>query len=174
MRSFRKNRSGFTLIELLIVIIIVAILAAVGLSLLTGNTDAARLTEGVSGLGTIRTSMRARLAQDGVYPNPTSSGAGTSFNAGQSIVASGIGFNVGDLCGRYFSDKSYTWGKDTTTTTFCAHVQGLGATGEGLCTAIPVGSLAPKASAVATTVNRSMDQNGDIFTTGDCSGTRIN
>jgi len=168
MRSLRKNQSGFTLIELLIVIVIVAILAAVGLSLLTGNTDAARLSEGVSGLGTVRTQMRARLAQDGKYP----SGAG--FAATNPIVSSGIGFNTGDLCGRYFSDASYTWGTPTADTTFCARVTGLGLAGEGSCSTVPIGSLAPKASAVATTVIRSMNQDGNIYTTGDCSGTRIN
>lgn len=163
MKSSGKKQSGFTLIELLIVIIIVGILAAVGLSLLTGNTDAARLSEGVSGLGTVRTEMRARLAQDGGYPT------GAGFTATDSIVASGIGFNVGDLCGRYFGDASYTWGTPTTATTFCAKVAGLGADTLAGCPTGPV-----KGKAVAVTVIRSMNQDGNIYTSGDCSGTRIN
>ncbi|GEM_PF-374225 len=167
MRSLRKDQSGFTLIELLIVIVIVAILAAVGLSLLTGNTDAARLSEGVSGLGTVRTQMRARLAQDGKYPS------GTGFAATDPIVASGIGFNTGDLCGRYFGDASYTWGVSVPVvgTTFCAKVAGLGADTVAGCPTGPV-----KGSAVATTVTRSMDQNGDIYPCATCSAgcARIN
>ena len=163
MKQLRKKQSGFTLIELLIVIIIVGILAAVGLSLLTGNTDAARLSEGTSALGNVRTLMRSKLAESLVYPS------GTGFASGDPIVASGIGFNTGDLCGRFFGDASYKWGAASTDTTFCASVTGLGADTAAGCPTGPV-----KGSAVKTTVLRSMDQDANIFANGTCTAPRIN
>ena len=159
--KLRMKQSGFTLIELLIVIIIVAILAAVGLSLLRGNTDAARLSEGVAGLGTIRTAMRTQLTENNAYPT------GTGFAAGNNIQDSGIGFNAGDLCGRFFSDSDYVWGTTTTATTFCARVRGSAA--DGVCP-----DAAPKGGAVPITVFRSMNESGDIFNSLDCSGIRVN
>jgi len=157
-----KKQSGFTLIELLIVIIIVAILAVAAVSLMRGNTEAARLSEGVSGLGNIRTNMRAELAENNAYPT------GTGFAAGNRIVDAGIGFNVEDFCGRFFGDNSYTWGTATTATTYCARVQGLGA--NGTC----VAGGAPRGSQIATTVNRSMNELGHLFASADCTGIELN
>ena len=161
--KLQKKLPGFTLIELLIVIIIVAILAAVGLSILRGNTDAARLSEGVSNLGTIRTAMRARFAQDTVYP------AGAGFGTGNNIQASGIGFNVGDLCGRFFGDAQYVWGAPGTAATFCARVTGSGLDEPLGCPTGPV-----KGSAVPVATVRTMNQDGDIFANGTCAPPRIN
>ena len=159
----KKGQSGFTLIELLIVVIIVAILAAVGIPLLQGNVQRARMTEADASLGTIRTAMRAELAENAAYPT------GASFNAGAGIIAAQIGLNAGDLCGRFFGDANYTFGRDTLPTLFCIRAQGNGADVPAGCPAGPV-----RGGQVANTVNRSMDQNGHIYTTPDCSGTPTN
>lgn len=158
----KKNQSGFTLIELLIVVIIVAVLAAVGIPILQGNVARARLSEADSALGTIRTAMRAELAENAAYPT------GATFSAGAGIVAAGIGFNAGDLCGRFFGDADYAFGVDTTATAFC-----VGATGSGVDTVAgcPTG---PKKGSQVTGVVRSMNQDGDIFSSSDCSGTAVN
>ena len=163
MRSRKKNQSGFTLIELLIVVIIVAILAAVGIPLLQGNVQRARLTEADAGLGTIRTAMRAELAENAVYP------VNTDTQAGDGIIAAQIGLNAGDLCGRFFGDGDYAFGATTTTTTYCVR-----ATGSGVDTALGCPTGPVRGSQVPTTVSRSMNQDGHLYNNAACSGTPTN
>ena len=154
-----NNKSGFTLIELLIVVIIVAVLAAVGIPLLQGNVARARLTEADAALGTTRTAMRSKLAENGSYP---------IIAAGTTVVAANIGMNAGDLCGRFFGDADYAFSALTTATTYC-----LRATGSGADTAVGCPTGPVRGSQVRGVV-RSMNESGDIFTTNDCSGARIN
>ena len=161
MNKFKRNRSGFTLIELLVVMIIVAILVAVGISLLQGNVRRAKFTEADSGLGTIRTHMRARLAEHGSYllpAAPTLPGIGIRM---RTLVAPIV---PGDLDGRFFSEESYAipgvGGPVTTATTYCAGVDGtlsVNAAGSGSVRANEVdGTNSPF-------FQRSMDQNGTIY-----------
>lgn len=163
LRSGKKGQSGFTLIELLIVVIIVAILAAVGIPLLQGNVQRARMTEADAALGTVRTAMRAELAENAAYP------VNTTTEAGDTILAANIGFNAGDLCGRFFGDANYTFGVTTAIGGFCIRATGNGADVVAGCPTGPVrGSQVPAATV------RSMDQDGHIYATGDCTGVPTN
>ena len=161
MQNLRKKQSGFTLIELLIVIIIVAILVAVGVPLLQGNVRRAKLTEADAGLGTIRTHMRARLAERGSYilpAVPTLAGIGIRLRvAGPPIVP-------GDLDGRFFSEETYGFAAapPVTATTYCSFVDGTlstNAAGQGTVRFNEVNG----AAGTPTNFQRSMDQDGTIY-----------
>ena len=92
------KRKGFTLIELMVVIFIVGILAAVAIPIMRGRIDAAKWSEGKAGAGSIRTSARAFCAERG------SGWGGTWAN----VTLANLGFQNGDLDGKYFSDESYS------------------------------------------------------------------
>ena len=100
----RKGQSGFTLVELMIVAIIVAILAAVAIPLMSANKSRARATEAEAGLGTVRSCLRAMLAETGAYNKRSD---GTTIVAGSLAVGNVSGLKAGDLNGRWFSDESY-------------------------------------------------------------------
>ena len=90
-----KSRKGFTLIELMVVVLIVGILAAVAIPIMRGRVDAARWSEGKSGLGTVATALRAYAAEqgaNGTYP-PT---------------LAQLGFIASDLHGTYFTIANYS------------------------------------------------------------------
>ena len=93
-----KSRKGFTLIELMVVVLIVGILAAVAIPIMRGRIDAAKWSEGRSGLGTIATALRAYGAEQGVDG---------SYGANQPTF-SDLGFASGDLEGTYFSEGDYS------------------------------------------------------------------
>ena len=127
-----KKSSAFTLIELLVVVIIVAVLAGVGVPLLTGQIQRARASEAEAGLGTIRTGLRAYFAENGTH-------VGATF--------ANIGIGGTDLAGRYFDNSNYSL--DTlAAATYCVEV--VGGTGAALKHLDVVG------------VTRSIDQNGTI------------
>ncbi len=91
-----KGRKGFTLIELMVVIFIVGILAAVAIPIMRGRIDAAKWSEGRAAAGSIRTAARAFCAEKG----PSYTYPGTSLTE--------LGFETGDLDGRYFSDSDFS------------------------------------------------------------------
>ena len=153
----QKKQLGFTLIELLVVVIIVAILAAVGIPLLSGNVDRARASEAEASLGTIRTALRAKLAEGAL---PAMPGAPNTV---------GIGINATDLNGRFFVTAAYTVKSPRGTTgaaavagTYCAGVDG-GSTNNN----------APQNAKVAA-LKRSMDELGNIYDDDVCVGTVLN
>ena len=86
---------GFTLIELMVVIFIIGILSAVGISYMRGRTDSAKWSEGKAIAGSIRTAARAYIAEKG---------NGFTF-AGTSLAQ--LGLATGDLGGKYFQDGDY-------------------------------------------------------------------
>lgn len=144
-----RSRSAFTLIELLVVVIIVAVLAAVGVPLLSANVQRARTSEVDTGLGAIRTGMRAHLAEFGSYhstSNPTN---------GVTPIAANIGLAPGDLTGRFFEDDDYA-ALTAAATTFCAS-----ATGDAA-------GAAPRGNQVVG-VGRSMDELGHIYNVTGCT-----
>ena len=87
-----ESRKGFTLIELMVVILIVGILAAVAIPIMRGRVDAAKWSEGKSGMGTIATALRAYAAE--------TSSATTSLTD--------LGFIASDLHGTYFVIGDYS------------------------------------------------------------------
>ncbi len=140
MLLVKRSRAGFTLIELLVVVIIVAVLAGVGVPLLSANVQRARLSEADAGLGTLRTGLRAYFAENRTYVGATIAGAG--------VVA-------GDLTGRYFEDDDFSL-SGLTISAYC-----IAATGD-------TAGAAPKGSEV-NGLSRSMDQNGDIHNSNNCT-----
>ena len=139
MVTRNRKQLGFTLIELLVVVIIVAVLASVGIPLLSGNIARARASEAEAGLGAIRTGLRSYFAENRTYVGATFANIGITTNAGN---------NNGDLDGRFFDDNDYTL--DTlAATTYCIEVTGVAP------------NDAPRAADVAGVV-RSMNQDGTI------------
>ena len=92
-----KSRKGFTLIELMVVIFIVGILAAVAIPIMRGRIDSAKWSEGKAAAGSIRTAARAFCAEKG----PTWGGVWAN------ITLLDLGFQAGDLNGKYFVDGDY-------------------------------------------------------------------
>lgn len=90
-----KSRKGFTLIELMVVVLIVAVLAAVLIPMMTARLEAARWSEGKSGAGTIATSIRAMVAEEG-----------EEFDGSDTDPLSYV--KQDDLQGRWFGPAHYT------------------------------------------------------------------
>ncbi len=159
MNRIKKSTAGFTLIELMIVVIIVAVLAAVGIPLLSGNVERAKLTEADAGLGTIRTALRAKVAEVGSAP---------AADMTNDVLRTQLNFKAGDLTGRYFGDGDYSYkfvaAAGTTPAGYCLNVEGNHAKITGDVDAVV---LANKRSQVAG-IFRSMDQNGTIYKVADC------
>ena len=92
-----RGRKGFTLIELMVVILIVGILAAVAIPIMRGRIDSAKWSEGKAAAGSIRTGARAFCAEKG----PTWGGVWAG------VTLADLGFQAGDLNGKYFGDADY-------------------------------------------------------------------
>jgi prepilin-type N-terminal cleavage/methylation domain-containing protein len=97
------SRKGFTLIELMVVIFIVGILAAVAIPIMRGRIDAAKWSEGKASAGSVRTAIRAYLAEKGsAYAT-----YGTDLDGDITVFGPSLGFAPGDLEGKYFADGDY-------------------------------------------------------------------
>ena len=95
MKNQKKNKkSGFTLVELMVVAIIVAILAAVAIPMMTGNTEDAKATEGRTGCGAVATQIRMWYVENGIASNP-----------GDLDDLSGI--ELADLKGTYYDNYTF-------------------------------------------------------------------
>lgn len=88
-----RRTGAFTLVELMIVVVIVAILALVAIPLYQSNVTAAKMSEGIAGVGTIRTALRVYAASHG------GSYAGATFAL--------MNISDSDLAGKYFTADSY-------------------------------------------------------------------
>jgi type IV pilus assembly protein PilA len=96
-----RERRGFTLVELMVVILIVGILAAVAVPILRGRVEQAKWSEAAATAGAIRTAVRAAYAED-----PTTVGGWGDVDV--STVTGILGFQSGDLTGRYFTVANFT------------------------------------------------------------------
>jgi type IV pilus assembly protein PilE len=92
MKIEKRKKAGFTLVELMVVAIIVAILAAVAIPLMTGNTDAAMATEGQTGCSTVATGIKLWLVEGGTAGDTNSTPS----------IDDLPGINAADLKGNYF------------------------------------------------------------------------
>lgn len=152
LQAMRKS-AGFTLIELLVVVIIVAVLAAVGVPLLSANVARARGTEAEAGLGTIRTAMRTYFVENN----------NSYLGATLAEAANNIGLNLndewtsGDLDGQFYDDNDYTFLAAPAAQTYCVR-----ATGNS-------GDADAPGAAKAAGINRSMNEQGTIFQSTNCT-----
>jgi len=96
-----ESRKGFTLIELMVVILIVGILAAVAVPIMRGRIDSAKWSEGNASAGSVRTAVRAYIAEKG--PNHDFS----DIESGLDSVNTLLGFSSTDLDGAYFDQEDY-------------------------------------------------------------------
>ena len=143
-QSLRKS-AGFTLIELLVVVIIVAVLAAGGVPLLSANVTRAQMTEAETGLGTIRTALRAYSVENTAFPaNPGTLG----------LVAS-------DFQGQFFEFDDYNFVAAGSFADYC-----ITATGD---TGGPEGGVAAPGGVKVNLKSRSMDENGTIYSNAACT-----
>lgn len=95
---------GFTLTELMVVILIVAILAAVGLAILQARVDEAKWSEACTAAGTIRVAVRTYAAGTSVAAAQTLVGA----DLGDADTQALLGFHPQDCEGTYFVPGDYT------------------------------------------------------------------
>ncbi len=100
----KSRKSGFTLVELMIVAIIVALLAAVAIPTMMRNRQRAMITEAESGLGTMRSALRAMFADTRAY-NVSPDGTTIAAGAPANVIP---GIQAGGLVGRYFDDAAYS------------------------------------------------------------------
>ena len=80
MQAMRKVQAGFTLIELLIVVAIIGILAAVAIPAYQDYTIKAKISEGPSLVGAVKTAVAGYYQSNGTFPGSNTS-AGVA-NAG--------------------------------------------------------------------------------------------
>ncbi|MFA5205244.1 MAG: prepilin-type N-terminal cleavage/methylation domain-containing protein [Lentisphaeria bacterium] len=143
----KAQTHSFTLIELMIVAIIVAILAAVAVSLMRGNTIRAMATEAEASMGMIRTALRANYAETSKYDTLP---GGTAIATDCSNLP-GVKFGTaadpkdGDLDGRYWKERDFSLALTPSTYTITAKGNG---------------------TDVPTTVKITLDDNGVFTRTG--------
>ena len=101
-----KGRKGFTLIELMVVILIVGILAAVAVPIMRGRINEAKWSEGNAAAGSIRTAVRAYIAEKG--PTYDYTGLLAPLTLADAAVYGELGFAGSDLAGAYFNQIDYS------------------------------------------------------------------
>ena len=92
----RGWEKGFTLIEVMVVLFIIGILAAVAIPYMRSKTDASKWSEGKAVAGTIRTAARVYCTD-----------MGSTYSYPGTTMAQ-LGFLVGDLDGKYFTDDCFS------------------------------------------------------------------
>ena len=98
-----KGKTGFTLIELMVVILIVGILASVAIPIMRGRIDQAKWSEANASAGSIRTAVRAYIAEKG----PTYDYSGLIGTLDTQSIYQALGFSSNDLDGKYFNQGDY-------------------------------------------------------------------
>ena len=126
----RSRVAGVTLIELMVVVIIVAILAAVAVPIYLAQTRRAKMSEGITGLGSIRTAEQIYYSERNVYL------AVAAGNIGKDPSEAPPGLGLDFTKNTYFDHNAFSVVLDAPT--------GFIATATGSA------STAPRASDVAT------------------------
>lgn len=98
-----NSKKGFTLVELMVVILIVGILAAVAIPLMQGRIDKAKWSEANATAGTIKTAIRAYVAETSLS-RAQANCVGTMDTA---AIQGYLGFQPSDLEGTYFTAGDY-------------------------------------------------------------------
>lgn len=143
----RPSDQGFTTVELLVTVLIVGILATIAIPLYQDVVKNAYIAEANAGLGTIRTSMRARLV---LSVNADWSDLASKYTAGPTLKVTDIselGFSPSDFNGRFFDSNAYRV-TELTSVRFTVQVNG-------------DSSTAPNAVNVRTML-REMDSDGNL------------
>jgi len=111
-KNIYKDNKSFTLIELMMVVIIVGVLASVAAPMMRKSIIRSKWTEGVVGLGQIRTAERVYYMEYGTY---------AGFSWGQSAAGlTTLGLRPTDFDGIYFSNNSFIVTVDTFDSTYVA------------------------------------------------------
>ena len=96
----------------MIVVVIVAILAMIAIPILRSSVANARTTEGIAGVGTIRTAFRVYAAlHNGSYP---------TLAAVDGSGLGDIGIKASDLDGKFFGSEDYEVTSDAASYTITA------------------------------------------------------
>jgi prepilin-type N-terminal cleavage/methylation domain-containing protein len=95
------KKKGFTLIELMVVIMVAGVLASLSVPIFRERMQQSKWAEGITAAGTIRIALRAYYTED---PIAAAAMAGSNVNTVQGT----LGFEAGDLTGRYFWAGNYT------------------------------------------------------------------
>lgn len=105
-------KKGFTMVELLVVLLIIGILVAVAAPMYFANTNRARVSEAMAGMGTIRQAERDTFLSKARYFNilvgNINNALPSSINAmsNPTPANAGVGLNAG--VAQYFSNASYS------------------------------------------------------------------
>lgn len=99
-QDMRRHSAAFTLIELMIVVVILSILVLAAVPLYRSNAKHARISEGIAGIGAIRTAFRLyAAANNGNYPVLTAV-------SGSELSVLNVGST--DLDGKFFDPDDYS------------------------------------------------------------------
>jgi len=96
-----RNKIGFTLIEMMAVLLVVGVLAALTIPIVRGRTEQSKWSEAAATAGSIRQAIRAYYAEDSVA-------AAAMIGSTVDTIQGALGFQSGDLTGRYFQADNFT------------------------------------------------------------------
>lgn len=101
MFGILHSKKGFTLVELIVVVIIVGILASVAIPMMSGNISAAKKTEAIAAMGTIRTVERLVKTEINSYVDVSANAFSSTANVNKYITNP-------DLNGKYYNAGNFS------------------------------------------------------------------
>lgn len=102
-----NKQSGFTLIELIVVVIIIGILASIAAPIMIGIQKQAILTEAVTTLSALRTSLKQYYVQYNGYPQVIVVNNGYLATPGYPFTTNFPGLDLNSLTCAYFGKECY-------------------------------------------------------------------
>jgi general secretion pathway protein G len=88
VRKFLRGEQGFTLVEMMVVLVIIAVLIAGGITYYLGYISRAKITKADGDIATIQASLESYYAQNQAYP--TTSADLTAAGCSATMVTLGI------------------------------------------------------------------------------------